>query len=138
MKKILLTLSFSILTLTAFSNTNVTLEIEGVKDGKGKLYISIFNCEKSFDRRETYLSKQIKPSSETLSVQFILPDGEYLFSVYQDINLNQKLDSNIIGIPKEPVGISRYNGKGAPGGFEKHKIKIDSNTNRVNIKLHSF
>ncbi|HCV16146.1 MAG TPA: hypothetical protein DF637_07425 [Rikenellaceae bacterium] len=138
MRKFLLILSLIILTKSAFSNSNVRLEISGVVDGKGKLYISIFNSEKSFNKREIYQSKQIIPSATTVFVEFILPDGEYLISVYQDINSNKKLDSNIIGIPKEPVGISRYDGKGAPGNFGKHKIIVDSNNNEVNIKLHSL
>jgi len=35
-----------------------------------------------------------------------LPAGNYAFSVFYDVNNNDKLDTNFIGIPKEPVAIS--------------------------------
>jgi len=51
-------------------------------------------------------------------------------SVYQDSNRNGKLDTNFVGMPKEPVGISNYSGKGIPGGFDKLKAVI-KNTDAV-------
>ena len=35
-----------------------------------------------------------------------LPTGKYLVSIYLDENLNNKMDYNFIGIPKEQYGFS--------------------------------
>lgn len=35
-----------------------------------------------------------------------LPPGRYAVAVYLDLNNNRKLDKNLLGIPKEPVGVS--------------------------------
>ena len=35
-----------------------------------------------------------------------LPPGVYAVAVYEDLNSNLKLDHNLIGIPREPVGVS--------------------------------
>lgn len=35
-----------------------------------------------------------------------LPVGEYAVSIYYDVNGNKDLDTNFIGIPKEPIALS--------------------------------
>ena len=35
-----------------------------------------------------------------------VPPGEYAVAIYQDLNNNGKLNKNLLGIPKEPVGFS--------------------------------
>lgn len=56
-----------------------------------------------------------------------------LLSIVSLIN-NEKLDTSFIGIPKEPVGLSNYDGKGIPGKFKKHKFTVSENLT-VNIPL---
>ena len=53
-----------------------------------------------------------------------LKSGDYAFCVYHDVNKDGKLNTNGIGIPKEPYGFSNYDGKGFPGNFKKHKVVI--------------
>lgn len=119
-----------------FANTKSFVVISGVTHNNTNLYISIFNSEQSYKKREPFFSKQIIANSNIVKVEIDLPQGEYLFSVFQDLNKNGKCDSNIIGIPKEPVGISKYDGKGAPGNFQKHKVLIGPDSNKVSIDLH--
>ena len=76
------------------------------------------------------------PSSPgSVECEFVLPEGEYVISIYQDLNANGKLDTNLVGIPKEPVGISGYSGSGIPGGFDKLKMKIDAGVKSVSVNL---
>ena len=117
---------------------NLCLHIEGVKKQGGKLYISLFNTEKSYDQRNVYRSLVANASSETVSVDIGIPVGEYLFSIYQDNNDNGKLDTNLLGIPKEPFGFSNYNGKSAPGGFKKHKVLVHETTGAITIHLYNL
>lgn len=63
-----------------------------------------------------------------------LNDGEYSFAIYHDINENEKLDSNIFGIPKEPYGFSKLGSKKIPGDFNKHKVLIKEDT-KITIPL---
>jgi len=42
----------------------------------------------------------------TLTFEMLLPPGSYGLSVLQDLNGNRKLDTNFLGIPKEPQGSS--------------------------------
>ena len=66
-------------------------------------------------------------SSATYS--FELPDGIYAISVYIDVNLNNKLVKNFVGIPKEPYAFSN-NAEGFLGSpsFENASFVIAGDT----------
>jgi uncharacterized protein (DUF2141 family) len=44
---------------------------------------------------------------ETVVTLQNVPVGTYAIEVYQDLNSNGKMDTNFLGIPKEPYGFSR-------------------------------
>jgi uncharacterized protein (DUF2141 family) len=46
-------------------------------------------------------------AGETIVTLQDIPVGTYALEVYQDINSNGKMDSNFLGLPKEPYGFSR-------------------------------
>ena len=93
MKKIIVCLAVFLFSEIGFAQNNFTLEIAGVKKQGGKLYISFFNSEVSFDKRKTYYSMVTDPTAETLRIPVPLPSGGYVISMYQDSNGNGKLDS---------------------------------------------
>jgi len=138
MKKIILAVIAIMVSGLCFSNTKVTLEIIGSKANGTNLYISVFNSEKSYKERSFCYSTKVSAEDNITYVEIELPAGEYLFSIFQDINKNMKCDSNLIGIPKEPVGITKYDGKGAPGNFNKHKVNIGTESKKISIKLHKL
>ncbi len=43
-----------------------------------------------------------------------VPSGKYAVTVFLDENRNGQIDSNFMGMPKEPVGASRWNKFGKP------------------------
>jgi len=71
-------------------------------------------------------------------VDEVLPNGEYVISMFQDKNGNGKLDTYFFGIPKEPIGITNYFKKGIPGGFNKLKIQINEDKMIIKIKMIHF
>ncbi len=65
-----------------------------------------------------------------------LSDGEYAISVFHDLNGNQELDKNWMGIPTEPYGFSNNaRGKFGPPTYNQCKVKIIDGTTRLTIKL---
>lgn len=138
MKKIIVCLAVLLCSGIALAQNSMSLEIAGVKKSGGKIHISIFNNEKSFDERKTYCSMVANSISETVYVTIALPSGEYVISMYQDSNGNGELDTNILGIPKEPFGFSNYNGKSAPGNFKKHKVMINESTKKISLHLYKI
>ncbi len=81
---------------------------------------------------------RLDPVAGTLTAQVELPAGECVISAYQDTNGNGKLDNNLLGVPREPVAISRWNGRGIPGGFNRHKVAIDDDTQTESIDLYKL
>ena len=68
-------------------------------------------------------------STTSATHSFELPDGIYAIGVYIDVNLNNKLDKNFVGIPKEPYAFSN-NAEGFLGSpsFEKASFVIAGDT----------
>jgi len=134
MKKIIIFI-FLLTSSTFAKDISVNIEIRDVKVNGGKLYMEVHNSSEGYKKKKAFLQVPSDSKTATVNVPLELPEGEYLFSVYQDVNSNGKLDTNFLGMPKEPVGMSNYKGKGIPGGFDKLKMKIDENTQKVTVNL---
>jgi uncharacterized protein (DUF2141 family) len=113
----------------------IRLKIEGAEKNGGKIYVSVFNSDSTYKAREVYESFSLKADTEIVSKELNLPTGNYVFSIYQDSNGNGKLDTNLIGIPREKFGFSNYDGKSVPGSFNRHRIEIKEGTNEVVVSL---
>lgn len=127
MKKCILTLTALLLSVSLYPQTyKVTLHITGIVPDAGTVQVSIHDSEKSFSSHIPYKILEIPPADRTADCCIELPAGEYAFCIYQDINNDGRLNTNMIGIPKEPFGFSNYNGKSVPGNFNRHKVSIQA------------
>ena len=53
----------------------------------------------------------------------------YAFSFFHDLNNNKKLDTNFLGIPKEPYGFSNNKkGRFGPPKFSEASLEINKNS----------
>jgi uncharacterized protein (DUF2141 family) len=122
--------------VNAFSeNIHIVVEITGVTVNEGDVHVFVFSNEQDYKKDIRYKSFTIKSANNVLIYRLDLPEGEYLISAFQDTNGNGKTDTGFLGIPKEPIGITNYNGRGAPGGFNKHKVTVNSSTNKISVNL---
>ena len=106
----------------------LTVEITNVTSEDGQIILAIYNSSENYDKRIAFQEVKLKPEIDTVIFETNLPDGEYLVMLVHDINNNGKLDTTFIGMPKEPVGLSNYDGKGIPGKFKKHKFSVNEST----------
>ena len=106
----------------------LTVQITNVTSEEGQIILAIYNSSENYDKRIAFQEVKVKPEIDTVIFETNVPDGEYLVMLVHDINNNGKLDTSFIGIPKEPVGLSNYDGKGIPGKFKKHKFSVNENT----------
>ena len=114
---------------------NVTIEINGIRVNDGRVYVAIYSNENDYRAENSFVSFILDPANSTVTRSLELPNGEYVVSVFQDVNSNEKLDTNIFGIPREPVGITNYNGRGIPGGFPKLKVPVNNNSTRIAVNI---
>jgi len=120
---------------TFAENTNIVVEITGVTVNGGDVHVFVFSNEQDYKKDIRFKSFIMKSDNSVLAYILDLPEGEYLISAFQDTNGNGKTDTGFLGIPKEPVGITNYNGRGAPGGFNKHKVLVNSSTRKISVNL---
>ncbi len=89
---------------------NVRVVATGVKSDQGKLYVWVYDKKDDWlsDRYRTQKSVTVagNRTGDTVTVELLLPAGEYALSIFQDVNDDGKLERNFIGIPKEPAGLS--------------------------------
>lgn len=118
--------------------SHVKITITNIKTTDGTIVMSVHDSEKSFNKRIPLETCRLSPEMSTVSCELELVPGEYAFCVFHDTNNDNDLNSNKIGIPKEPFGFSNYEGKSAPGNFKKHKVAVSKPSEEVEIPLFSF
>ncbi|MHB9291754.1 hypothetical protein Holit_00837 [Hollandina sp. SP2] len=141
MKKITFILFFLGINALVFSQNNtksIVLEIHNVTISGGTLHISVCTSENSYKSRRSVLTFEFSPINTTIRQEINVPIGECAILVYQDTNNNGQSDTGIFGIPKEPVGISNWDGGSPPGNFRKHKLNINAETITVAINLYKM
>lgn len=89
-------------------NEELTLKVEGIEETKGSLMIAVFTNANGFpsDDEKALLRKTVRVDQNKMDVKLNIPHGRYAIAIYQDKNSNGKLDTNFIGIPREPYGFS--------------------------------
>lgn len=132
MKKIILVIAF-ILSLTSKTNAqketfNLTVNISGLSSNKGTLMVGLYN------KKEDFLKKQFKgdlakiENKKSTVVFKNIPKGEYAVSFVHDENDNKKMDTNLIGIPKEDYGCSNNaTGFMGPPKYDDAKFQLSEN-----------
>jgi uncharacterized protein (DUF2141 family) len=112
-----------------------SLEIHGIAINNGTIYGAIYSNNNSYKNNQPEYTFMGNPINNILNISLQIPEGEYVMQVYQDTNNNNQLDFGLFGIPKEPVGITNWNGKGIPGNFAKQKVIINTET-KIIIQIY--
>ena len=90
--------------------TELRIEFSGLQQASGTVYIAVYNSEESW-LGDTTVAEQLvviesSRKGEVVIASLRLPPGEYALTAFHDANGNGELDTNFIGIPKEPVAMS--------------------------------
>jgi uncharacterized protein (DUF2141 family) len=134
MKLIILSL---ILLFSGVKTHLLSIRIIGVSQIKGTLYIAVFRPNDTFPVFGKQFKGVVKEvGGEIQNYSFSeLPEGEYAVAIYQDLNRNNKLDKNILGVPEERYGFSNNARRtfSAPS-FQEAKIKLNKDL-QITIQL---
>ena len=134
-KKLLFLFVLFVAVGSAFADNNVTLEINGVTVQGGLVYVAVYSNENDYKAENPFIRFILEPVNSTLTRSLELPNSEYVVTIFQDVNSNGVLDTNFLGIPREPVGITNYNGRGIPGGFHKLKVPVNNSSTRIIVNM---
>jgi uncharacterized protein (DUF2141 family) len=119
----------------ANNSVNATIEINGVIINNGSIYVAVYSNEEDYKKEKAFYSFILQPDNTTLIYSLELPEGEYVVSIFQDSNNDGRLNSTIFGIPTEHIGITNYNLRGVPSGFQKLKVPINNYSTRLTVNM---
>ena len=120
----------------AFADT-LTLQIKNTS-AEGMMRAAVFSSQAAFDADQTVAVAMGRATAGTsiLTIQN-LQAGTYGVAVFQDVNGNEKLDTNLFGAPNEPFGFSNDPriGFSAPK-FDAFQFQFDGTATDITITLN--
>ena len=122
---------------TAGEPLTLTVTVSGIRSTNEPLGILLFNQADGFpDNPDKALRRTFIPAADA-AVEFEnLAPGFYAVSIFQDLNGNQRCDTNLLGIPEEPHGLS---GDPRPARlfprFNRARFRVESGKNDITIQL---
>ena len=127
--------------VAAQDKATLTVNVVGVNAATGKMEISLFKEPKGFPDTAANAVRHefvdIDPKTVKATVVWAdLAPGVYAVAVHHDENGNGKMDTNILGIPKEGHGASNNPApKRRPPTFEEAQFTLAAPQQTVEVKL---
>lgn len=87
----------------------IIIEIEGIRESTGEIGVLLFDRAMGFpgDSGASIRHRVLPARSGVVSLNFEdLPFGTYAVAVIHDLNGNRRVDTNLLGIPREGYGFS--------------------------------
>ena len=115
----------------------IHVDIDGLRSDRGQVLCALFSSAADFpkraDRAVAHAKSEISGRHATCEFLGVSP-GTYAVSVFHDENSNGKLDTNLLGIPREGVGASN-NAKGHFGPPKFSAAAFQLSGGRINLKI---
>ena len=114
----------------ALAQNELVVEVQGVQSSTGNINVAVYNKSEGFLKFESVFLSDSTRAKKGLTQIIIhdLPSGEYALAVFHDENENNVLDTNWLGIPKEPIGFSNARMKTfGPPSFRECAFSLSSN-----------
>ncbi|MGI4887090.1 MAG: DUF2141 domain-containing protein [Janthinobacterium lividum] len=116
----------------------VTVVVTGLASTESVVRLNFYHSPETFLKHgQQALRLEVKPNGQhEISVPVALAKGEWAVALTQDVNNNDKLDKNLLGIPTEPYAFSNnVRPKLSAPNFEECKFLADADGKVVTIKL---
>ncbi|MCA6078042.1 DUF2141 domain-containing protein [Fulvivirga sedimenti] len=128
--------------LNAQDKGSLKITVQNIKDHGGSIHVALYTSEDTFLELDHITLNQSAPVNEESSIVIIIeniPTGKYGLSIFHDVNDNGELDTNFMGIPKEPFGFGNDSmGAFGPPSFENASVQVEKGTISTTIKLKSI
>lgn len=135
MKTIFFFVALTLISVESFAQHKIEVVITNVEEIKGNMMVAVYNNEGDFMKKHFDVKKAKITGKEVVVIFEDVKPGEYAITLFQDKNENLKLDTNVVGMPKEPYGFSNnVMGNMGPPSFEQAKVKVDADK-KLSINL---
>ncbi|GAB5466065.1 MAG: DUF2141 domain-containing protein [Candidatus Kapaibacteriales bacterium] len=125
--KIIFTLLTVFFISTVSNSAEITLVVKNLdKSEGGYAAFGVYKSHNWLDEKNYNYSVREKVTGNTMTLKIKnVPAGKYGIAGYQDTNGNHKVDKNLVGFPKEPIGFSNGATIGfGPPSFEDAMIEV--------------
>jgi uncharacterized protein (DUF2141 family) len=125
----------------AADGPNLRVIATNVQSDSGKIVVWIYGSPEAWLKEDGVRTQKSVPvqgnrSGDSVTVELLLPPGEYAFSVFHDVEGDGRLARNVFGLPKEPTGLSNnLRPKFGPPRFAGAKFTIGDTLVEQRIKL---
>lgn len=131
MKTMIIFFAVAFSTVFSFAQS-LTLDVRGIENVKGYLYIGIYNTKDSF-MKQPVAGFRVEVKRNEMSIPCKgLPVGTYAISIFQDENENGVLDTGSFGRPLEKFGFSN-DAEGVMGAPSYEKCCFDFQQDRTMV-----
>lgn len=116
----------------------VTVRVTSLASTTSTVKLFFYNTREGFLKSGKWVfSKAVNPGGKNeISLPVELPRGEWAVAITQDLNNNNKIDKNILGIPTEPYAFSNnVRPTVAVPDFNECKFTVDGPGRVVSIVL---
>jgi len=107
---LLLSFLLASLAMAEEPHTPVKVELEGLVGATGTVYIAVYDNEDDWLGDDVFMGHEVDieqgMDGELVRTEILLPPGQYALSIFHDRNGNGEMDTNFIGMPKEPIAMS--------------------------------
>jgi len=119
----------------------LTVTVENVSPAGGNLRIALYD-RKGFEADDAApVTDRVVPAHPGVNVVTMagVPPGDYAIKMFQDVNRNEKFDTNFLGLPLERYGFSNNAGpdwlRFSGPRFDAAKITLKPGANSETIRL---
>lgn len=100
---------FLLFPLVTIAQFDLTVTVNNVTSNDGKVSVAVYNSSDGFLKFDKVFKAEAVPSQKGSTEVLLkdLPEGTYAIAAFHDENGNDELDTNMLGIPKEPLGFSK-------------------------------
>ncbi len=123
------------------STGSLTVYFENLEKTGGTIRLALYTSPEHFMVEEKAILhnfKIVKPGKMEVALPN-LPYGTYAFAVFQDENENNKLDTNLLGVPTEPYAFSKIPpSKWRVPKFEEVKFDIQQPSQKLTVRLEKW
>lgn len=120
------------------ATASVTVMVVGLASTEAVVRLNFYHRPETFLKHgQQAFRLEVKPNGQhEISVPVALAKGEWAVALTQDVNNNDKLDKNLLGIPTEPYAFSNnVRPKLSAPNFEECKFMVDADGQVVTIRL---
>lgn len=118
----------------------IQVEIEGFRNDRGQVFCALFSSPDGFPKESQKATARVvsRISGKKATCEFLgIMPGTYAVSAFHDENSNGKLDTNLLGIPREGVGVSNgAKGHRGPPKFAAAAFPFSGGKLSMKIKLN--